>query len=557
MVKLLVSLLCASLCSTVLCQQRETRIVQISQGPVRGYKDPEYGVYTFFGIPYATAPTGLDRYKAPLPGPSWLTPFDADNDRIICPQATVPLFEPFYTNSDKWQNCLIANVYVPDTTEKNLPVLVVVHGGSFQVGSGNILKPMNLVKSNNIITVTFNYRLGILGFLCLGTPTAPGNAGMKDQVALLRWVQKNIAKFGGNPDDVTVSGYSAGSGSVELLMLSPLAKGLFKKVISESGSALASFAVQTDPLDIAKKFAKMYIEHVDNNYALEEFYQNASLEILTSDSFAYEKDSTFFSPCVEGNVGQEVFLADSPYDILKRGNYKKLPYLAGFTNGDGLLNIGIFDQWKNEMNDDFSEFLPANLQFINKKQKEKIAKDIKEFYFGNKTVSEDTVVSYVDYFTDVMFAHPAVQAVQYHVKAGSKVYLYQYNYVDELTPFIPYSNVKKAYHTAESFAVYDGLKLFNITENNLPENNRQHKAIMRQLWGNFIKTGAPVPEGSSLPSWPPTGENASPHMSLGQTIELGGSLITEGVQLWDKIYKRHYREPQQAKRSIFDIINYL
>ncbi|CAG9782830.1 unnamed protein product [Diatraea saccharalis] len=489
MIKWFVILFCAALWSTLLCEERETRIVQISQGPVRGYKDPEHGVYTFFGIPYATAPTGPDRYKAPLPGPSWLTPFDADNDRIICLQATVPLYEPFYKNFDMQQNCLIANVYVPDTSEKNLPVLVVVHGGSFQVGSGNLLKPKHLVKSHNIIVVTFNYRLGILGFLCLGTPNAPGNAGMKDQVALLRWVQNNIAKFGGNSNDVTISGYSAGSGSVELLMLSSLAKGLFKKVIAESGSALASLAVQTDPLDNARQFAKRYVGHIDDAYALEEFYKNASFEILTSDGFSFVKDSSLFSPCVEGDVGEEIFLADSPYNILKSGNYEKLPLLVGFTDREGLLQIAIFDLWKNDMNKNFSEFLPRDLQFKNKEEKEKIAKEIKEFYFGNKTIGDDTILSYVDYFTDVIFTHPALKAVQYHVRAGNKVYLYQYNYVDELTPVIPHTEVKGANHVAQSFAVFDGLLSSNITENFLPENYKKHKAVIRQLWSNFIKKG--------------------------------------------------------------------
>ncbi|CAG9782828.1 unnamed protein product [Diatraea saccharalis] len=548
MVRWLVSLFCAALCSTVLCVERETRIVEISQGPVRGYKDPEYGIFTFFGIPYATAPTGLDRYKAPLPEPSWVTPFDADNDRIICPQASIPLFEPFYKNVDMWQNCLIANVYVPDTTEKNLPVLVVIHGGGFQVGSGNLLQAKSLVKSQNIITVTFNYRLGVLGFLCLGTSNVPGNAGMKDQVALLRWVKKNIANFGGNPDDVTISGYSAGSASVELLMLSPLAKGLFNKAIAESGSALGSFAVQTDPLENAKVLAGRHnIEHLDDAYALEEFYKNASLETLISDSFFFVKDSTtYFSPCLESDVGQEIFLAESPYNILKSGNYEKLPLLAGFADSEGLMRADIFDQWKNDMNDNFSEYIPHNLQFKSKLEKESVVKEIKEFYFGNKKVGDDTILAYVNFFSDVVFHYPALKAVEYHVKAGNKVYLYEYNYVDELTPVIPHTEVKGANHCTQTLAVFDGLLFPNIAENDLPENYKKHKAIMRQLWGNFIKTGAPVPESSSLPSWPPTGENASPHMSLGQKIELRGSLITDRVRMWDKIYKQHYRKPEKA-----------
>lgn len=134
------------------------------------------------------------------------------------------------------EDCLIANVYIPDTEDKNLPVYVYVHGGAFQLGWSNMLVPKALVSEHTIIIVTFNYRVGIHGFLCLGTEDAPGNAGMKDQVALLRWVKKNIPNFGGNPDDVTIGGHSSGSASVDLLMLSKSAEGLFNKVIPESGA---------------------------------------------------------------------------------------------------------------------------------------------------------------------------------------------------------------------------------------------------------------------------------------------------------------------------------
>lgn len=154
------------------------------------------------------------------------------------------------------EGCLITNVFVPDTTEKNLSVLVYSHGGGFVSGFGNFAQGTEMMRTKYFIMVTFNYRLGIHGFLCLGTKDIPGNAGMKDQLALLRWVQKNIGSFSGNPDDVTLPGFSAGSASEDLLMLSKAAEGLFHRVIPESGGNLAAFTVQRDPLKIAKTHAK-------------------------------------------------------------------------------------------------------------------------------------------------------------------------------------------------------------------------------------------------------------------------------------------------------------
>ncbi|KAI5642275.1 carboxylesterase family domain-containing protein [Phthorimaea operculella] len=250
-----------------LAQAEDSRTVVIEQGPVRGYKDPEGGHFVFSNIPYATAPTGKDRFKAPLPAPVWVTPREAIDKGVICPQIAMRIGGyNLLQNKTIQEDCLVANVYVPDTDVKNLPVVVVVHGGGYLVGFGNLNNPKHMVQTKRAIYVDFNYRLGIHGFLCLGTPDAPGNAGMKDMVALLRWVKRNIASFGGNPDDVTIDGQSAGSSAVDLLLLSKAAKGLFHKAIPESGANVATWSVQIDPIANAKEFAKsdLGFENVDD-----------------------------------------------------------------------------------------------------------------------------------------------------------------------------------------------------------------------------------------------------------------------------------------------------
>ncbi|XP_050673483.1 cholinesterase-like [Leptidea sinapis] len=217
--------------------------------------DPDEGFYAFYGIPYATAPTGDNKFKVNLPSPVWLDTLEAVDDTIICSQQH--FFNLIPKNMRMKEYCLIANLFVPDTKENNLPVVVNIHGGGFQICYGNLNTYKNLIRSKRIIIVTFNYRLGPFGFLCLGTKDAPGYAGMKDQVALLRWVNQNIAEFDGNPEDVTIDGYSAGSSSVDLLMLSESARGLFHKAIPESGAGIASFSVQTDPKANAIEYAKL------------------------------------------------------------------------------------------------------------------------------------------------------------------------------------------------------------------------------------------------------------------------------------------------------------
>nr|WKK30326.1 detoxification protein CCE001h [Mythimna separata] len=528
------------LCVVVLsyCDNSEWRQVRIQQGEVRGRKDPEGGLYAFLNIPYATAPTGADKFKAPYPGPAWLQPLEAVERGIICVQATLPFVD--VTSKTMQEDCLVANVYVPDTDDKNLPVIVYVHGGAFEIGYGNMITTNELVRSKKVIVVNFNYRLGAHGFLCLGSEDAPGNAGLKDQVALLRWVNKNIASFGGNPNDVTIAGYSAGSVSVDLLMLSKSAEGLFNKVIPESGASVASIAVQIDPLENAKTFAKMLnFTDVDDFYALEEFYKNTPLKTLQKSTFLDRKDSTvLFSPCIERKIGGETFLDDSPVNIIKNGKYKKVPILIGTSNMEGSLQIPNIEKFKDSMNDKYADFLPADLQFESEEEKEEIAKEVKEFYFGDQPVGENTILQYLDYFGDITFDYPTLKSVKLHIEAGhDQIYLYQYSFVDESFPVVPFTEVRRAGHCSQTMAVSDG------DEGSLSEEFKQMKGTIREMWLNFAVYGKAVPEGSSLPSWPPVGADGSPFMSLGNQIKLDGVFLGERGRFWEDLYSKYYREP--------------
>ncbi|XP_052753638.1 para-nitrobenzyl esterase-like [Galleria mellonella] len=541
--------LCVCLVAGVVCDQKgdeaESKIVRILQGSVRGYKDPEADIFVFYGIPYAKAPTGPNKFKAPLPATIWLDTLDAVNKGIICHQPK-EIYQTYGQDKTVQEDCLIANIYVPNTINKNLPVVVYVHGGAFHLGYGNLVTPKNLVRTKDVIVVTFNYRLGVRGFLCLGTEYAPGNAGMKDQVALLQWVKKNIASFGGNPDDVTVAGYSAGSASVDLLLISPLTKGLFTKAILESGSSIAVWSLQQDPLKTAKDYAKLLnFTNVEDFYALEEFYKTAPYEILASKSFLDIPDSTFgFTLCVERDTGEDKFLDDTPVNILKTGKYNKVPLLYGFANMEGLFRLPFFELWKDRMNDKFSDFLPADLRFENEKQKEKVAEQIKKFYFKDSSVTSDTITGYVDYFTDIMFAYPALRSVKLQIEAGNdKIFLYEYSYSEEGNIPKQYPSLRGADHCAQTLAVLDGTFSIGTEEKNISDDFWKVKGSVRDLWSNFFKTGNPVPEGSSYPAWPPANADVSPYMEIGKELKLKGILLEERVRFWDAIYEQYYRPP--------------
>lgn len=226
-------------------------VVEIDDGPIEGtILTSRLGreFYAFRGIPFAQPPIGNLRFRAPVPVNPWTETFQATAYGPICYQ--VPRIVSGIPMSE---DCLQINVFSPNMS-LSLPVIVYIFGGGFVYGSGiEQGRPENLMD-RDVVVVNFNYRLGALGFLALGTSEIPGNAAMKDQILALEWVQRNIDRFGGNPNSVTIAGLSAGGISVTGHMLSPMAEGLFHRVISISG-AISSRRSRSTGLEAGRRLA--------------------------------------------------------------------------------------------------------------------------------------------------------------------------------------------------------------------------------------------------------------------------------------------------------------
>ncbi|RSM67394.1 carboxylesterase [Kibdelosporangium aridum] len=219
-----------------------TTLVHTDHGPVKGAVTGE--VRSFQGIPYAAPPVGASRWREPQPAARWQNPLDTTKPRGICAQ--LPAFTP---DESVNEDCLYLNVTTPKRPNRPLPVMVWFHGGGFISGAATQYNPADLVTTGDVVVVTVAYRLGPLGYLATPGLTAEagnqsGNYGFQDQLAGLRWVQRNAAMFGGNPGNVTVFGESAGAASVCGLIASPLAKGLFHKAIGQSYSCAGNTYTQ-------------------------------------------------------------------------------------------------------------------------------------------------------------------------------------------------------------------------------------------------------------------------------------------------------------------------
>lgn len=272
-----------------------------------------------------------------------------------------------------------------------------------------------------MVIVTFNYRLGILGFLCLGTPEASGNAGLKDQVAALYWVQRNIASFGGDPSDVTVYGVGSGAIAVHLLLLSGLTEGLFHKVVLESGSALSPSSINYDPVTLALNAASnLGYEGTQDLKELLEFFRNIPARNLS-------KLTEIFLPCIENYDFDHSLLDWDPIEVLKKGSFQQLPVLMLYSNQDGMSmvmkNIEKFDHIPHH----FEELLPNNLKFNDDKTKLKIGQFVKEFYFDD--INNSVEQNFVDYFHDVLFEYPIIKsAILYAEQSFFPLFILKFGY---------------------------------------------------------------------------------------------------------------------------------
>ena len=211
-------------------------IVRTEAGELRGA--PENGVAVFRAVPYAAPPVGKLRFAPPQPMPPWSDVRDATRDGPIAPQGRSRLAHvmgDFERPQD--EDCLTLTLWTPDPrpAKSGRPVLVWIHGGAFSSGAGSLpwYSGESFARQGGLVAVSINYRLGALGFLCL-PGTSDGNLGLLDQVAALRWIRANIGRFGGDPDNVTVVGQSAGAGSIAAMMTMPAARGLFRRAIMQS-----------------------------------------------------------------------------------------------------------------------------------------------------------------------------------------------------------------------------------------------------------------------------------------------------------------------------------
>ncbi|XP_046988442.1 juvenile hormone esterase-like [Schistocerca americana] len=533
--------------------------VTIPQGTLRGRKakTPSGRPYTAFqAIPYALPPVGALRFKSPEPPEKWSGIRNATIEPNVAPQ-----IDSFFTNQYKGdEDCLYLNVYTPKlptgANTKLIPVMVWIHGGGFQLGSGNtyFYGPEHLLE-HDVVLVTLNYRVGVLGFLSTGDEVIPGNAGLKDQVMALKWVKSNIANFGGDPQNVTIFGESAGGMCCHLLQISPAAKGLFHKVICQSG--VASLELVSAPVkDRTFRLAQSLGFTGDSSEELLAFMRGQpaqklvenALNCLTKEEKQRMQSLVPFAPTIEPDSVKDAIITRSPIEILKSGMFNKVPTILGVCSREGIMFIGELTENKGtmrELNTNFQRLLPTDIP-VKREERIIVARDIKRFYFENQPLEDSTIEMYADLRGDIVFYYPALVAarVQSAVAGAQPVYFYHFDVVTDLNmskKILTKEDIAGASHGDDVGYLFSGEMYKDVPKG--PE-TVEGKVIARmtRMWTNFAAKGNPTPDPDDpmLPvTWTPFKKDNRYYLNITKDgLSVEKDLHKERMDFWDKLYRQ-------------------
>ncbi|XP_075212202.1 esterase E4-like isoform X2 [Lycorma delicatula] len=497
-------------------------IISTPQGDIQGIikktvNDNE--IQAFLGIPFARPPIGDLRFKSPVPFGKWNGVWNASKDGNECVQKSLEnlvdslkqtqlkVDESYPSDQTPTsiigsEDCLYLNVFTPDTSvPKKYPVMFYVHGGGFFVGSSNSVMygPDLLLDNKDIILVASNYRIGPLGFASTEDVVMSGNYGMKDLVLALKWVQQNIASYGGNPESVTIFGGSAGGACVHYLTLSPLAKGLFHRAIPMSGTAHCPWStfIPGAVANNTKKLASFVNCPTEPSNLLVECLRKVSADKLTQaiDKFEIWRMIPMVSlvPVVEPKEVKDAFMTESPLTVKS-----SIPMMIGVTKDEGVGMVAVLGIKEKmvELNARLNELLPVAL-FYDKSTNnpDELTNKIRKFYFGdiNKLITIENIKPFMDMYGDSLFLQCASSAVENH-EGTAYFYMFAHKGNGTIADILSGGFSSLGVSHAEDHSFLFSFQFPPIIEKKMLEgNDKRMSEEMVSMWTNFAKYGNPTP----------------------------------------------------------------
>ena len=512
-------LLLFTLPAGIFANEKKTNIIQLDSGPIIG--KIEDGVSIFPGIPYAAPPVGEFRWKPPQKVASWTQVRKCTSFGPSCPQ---PDQKDTFTFSE---DCLYLNVWTTaEKPDERLPVMVWIHGGAFNFGSASLPEydGKNLARKG-VVLVTINYRLGPFGFLVhpLLSGESPhntsGNYGLLDQIAALRWVQKNITSFGGDPERVTIFGQSAGSRSVTLLMISPLSAGLFHRAIAESGGPIIGSEYLSPNFNGNMEHVSKMGQKVASRLGcdksedvLADMRARSAQEILKAadcKTDIFDDGGIFFAPVFDGWV-----IPGDPFAAYSGGEQHDVPIIVGSTLNEGNIYLGNKTDLSVEK---YKSFLKS--RFADNYEK------AFEMFPVNK--AQDVAPALDKILTVAANAQPARLVAQSMEHKKSRAYLYQFTRLPDTA-------------MARKLGVHHGVDIAYVFGNinksdGYDDTDLWLSSKMMDYWVNFAKTGNP--NGQGLTDWPAYESKSDINLEFSDTIHTRKHLFKKECDFINWLYR--------------------
>ena len=490
-------------------------MVNTLQGPVIGSLSLG-GVRSFKGIPYAAPPVGDLRWKAPQEPRARDLPLLCDAFKSGCPSypSATDLDLAFETFSE---DCLYLNVWTnAESVDSKLPVMVFIHGGSFLTGStSKRYYDGTYLASKGVVVVTVNYRLGVFGFFChpgLADPRTGGsygNYGLLDQLEALKWIKRNIGGFGGDPDNVTLFGESAGAVSVLTLMTSDLSDGMFDRAIAQSGAIPFNLMPKEDACSFWKGMArKVGVE--DFTGSLDTLMSMEWTDLLNMNPYseaAMPAKTTRNLLCVDGYL-----LTEQPLDRFLKGEEAPVPLIVGCNSDE----LGIAAPGGPADTEQYRQWLSRSFPGFEDR--------IMDEYPAN---GASPGRAYMTAISDAVFIYTARWTADLHSKAGNQVYHYMFGYATKLLKSTGYG----AFHALDIFYVFG-----TVDTPGFPKEDRTMARTMTEYWTSFAAKGHPVCEPG--PAWPLYRHDDPQSLVLGEEVRIESRLNEDRYRFWGSILEK-------------------
>ncbi len=504
-----------------------TKIVKTKLGKVEGYFDKEISKYK--GIPYALPPIGELRFFPPVSCEPWNNVLDATRFGPISPQPSTKIGALFGALREQSEaDCLTLNIWAPVSEQEKRPVMVWIHGGGFFMGNGADLDGAHLSLRGNVVIVSINYRLGPLGFLYI--PGVTANVGLLDQIAALKWVKDNIEAFGGDSENVTIFGESAGGTSVLTLMAMPAAKGLFHHVIAQSAVChplsyrtlatkefyellMVKLGLKAGDIDGLRRVPVKKLIEADPTH-----------EAVESGSFLLS-DNPILGPVIDKNT-----LPEHPISAIHKGMAREIELLIGTNQNEAKFWHALNPILSKINNNIMHERIYSHMNLLgqDRNKAEQIIKTYKEAREGNYST---TPLDIMDAFiTDYIFRIPSIYLAEAQCRYQPHTFMYLFSWKSPM-----FDGKLGAAHLLELPFVFGLLSDSEIGV--FPSKNEETQAInhnMMDSWTSFARTGNPNHKG--IPEWAPYEPKKRATMLIAKDFKVVCAPFDKERAAWDQIF---------------------